>query len=153
LYTEPEHGQDTSRCNTEVGKVITKSRADDDAERNMEVSTHRSIEDNRNSNAKTTNGHDWNSITPGQADLNDRAGSFPSPQVNNIGCPTVVSSISGATVSDMAAKLTMLSKSTCPMFGLRWAQDPYLCSSRHNQAQLSTPASVVPRLRESCIFS
>jgi hypothetical protein len=79
LYAEPKHSQDTSRCNTKVGEVITKPRADDDAERNMKVSTHRSIEDDWDSDAKTTDGHDRDSVTPGQADLYDRAGSLPSP--------------------------------------------------------------------------
>jgi hypothetical protein len=37
----------------------------------MKVSTHRSIEDDWNGDTKTADSHDRDSITPGQANLND----------------------------------------------------------------------------------
>jgi len=71
LYTQPEHGQDTSTCNSKVGKVVAKARANDDTERCMEMSTNCAVEDDRNSDTESTNSHDGDSIPPGQTDLYD----------------------------------------------------------------------------------
>ena len=71
LYTQPEHSQDTSTCNSKVGKVVAEARANNDTERCMKVSTNCAVENHRDSDTESPNSHNGNSIPPGQTDLDD----------------------------------------------------------------------------------
>jgi hypothetical protein len=55
----------------------------------MKVGTNGSIENHWNSDAKGANSHDGYGITPGKANLNNRAGSLPSTHVDQISSPAL----------------------------------------------------------------
>ncbi len=54
LNTKPEHGEDGSRDDTEVGEVVSKTSSDGDGEGNMKFSTNGSVQNHRDSNTGST---------------------------------------------------------------------------------------------------
>lgn len=57
LNTQPEHGQDSSRDDTEVSEVVSETRSNDDREGNVKLSTDGPVENHGDSHTRCTDNH------------------------------------------------------------------------------------------------
>ena len=87
LNAKPEHGEDASRHDAEVTKVVAESGPDNDGEGNVESCSDGTVEYHWNCDARSADNHDGNGITPVQTDSNNARCCFPRPQIDGISRP------------------------------------------------------------------